>query len=63
MQLPFRAQPVSCFRFDIPIAMGLACFDDPEAEEAYFDCEEEEEMQGFAEMEPPDEPAPEPAAA
>ena len=45
------------------LVMGLACFDDPEAEEAFWECEEEEEMQGFAEMEPPFEPAPEPAAS
>ena len=40
--------------------MGLACFDDPEANEEYFDCEEDEEMQGFAGMLPPDDPAPDP---
>ena len=61
LQLPFRAQAVACIRFrEIPPAMGLACFDDPEANEEYFDCEEDEEMQGFAGMLPPDEPAPDP---
>ena len=41
--------------------MGLSCFDDPEADDQFFDCEEDWEED--EPMLPPEEPAPEPLAA
>ena len=43
--------------------MGLACFDDPEAD-VFFECEEEDQdLRGFDSIMPPEEPEPESATA